>query len=211
MITSLHGPETEPIQITKKVRNKDKVTIQVHNLNRPKAISDYNQNMAGVDIFDQKIGYYRIPRRTVKWSKKMAFYLLQIGLQNAHTLYQKYSTEKKKLTLLQFHVKMSQTLINFDEKEWPKDNSCSIPHAQPLDPEQQFKSPRKRANVTSTAAAPIPASPAEAILQCNSEPSRNVQPLLNDSLQSDQSVEIPVREPSPIPSTSTFIPRQFHT
>ena len=69
--------------------------------------------MQGVDLFDQKMGYYNICRRTIKWSKKLLFYILQLGIQNAHILYKKYS-EDKKLTLLQFHMEVIKAFINFN-------------------------------------------------------------------------------------------------
>jgi hypothetical protein len=44
---------------------------------KPKCIADYNTHMHGVDTADQYLAYYPFIRKTVKWPKKVFFYLLQ--------------------------------------------------------------------------------------------------------------------------------------
>jgi hypothetical protein len=44
---------------------------------KPKCIIDYNTHMHGVDTADQYLAYYPFIRKTVKWPKKVFFYLLQ--------------------------------------------------------------------------------------------------------------------------------------
>ena len=65
-------------------------------MQRPKVVPEYSQMMKGVDQFDQNMSYYHFYRRTTKWTTKMNLYLLQAMLQNAHTLYRKFSTDEKK-------------------------------------------------------------------------------------------------------------------
>ena len=43
--------------------------------------------MSGVDHLDQKISYYPPLRKTIKWHKKMAMYLMLISMHNAFTLF----------------------------------------------------------------------------------------------------------------------------
>ena len=55
-------------------------------ITKPKAIIDYNAHMFGVDLMDQMLSYYPVVRRTLKWHKKLFFYLLQMCLNNAHVV-----------------------------------------------------------------------------------------------------------------------------
>ena len=119
----------------------------------------------------------------------MAFYLIQMGIHNAHALYLKYSTDTQKMTLLEFQYEVASYLIYYKEDEWPKNDSLRIPHAQSLAPEVRHKSPRKAASRTATTAPPIPASPADAILQCDRALVTNVQSAPANSLHNGQPVE----------------------
>ena len=47
---------------------------------KPKCIIDYNTHMQGVDTADQYLAYYPFIYKTVKWPKKVFFYLLQCCL-----------------------------------------------------------------------------------------------------------------------------------
>ena len=155
MISNIFGPET---QKTKVIRKDKKKGAQEYELNKPVAILNYNQYMQGVDLFDQKIGYYNICRRTVKWSKKMLFYQIQLCIQNAHTLYSKFSTDEKKLSLLEFHTNVATALLNFMPEQWPSDSTLDIPHAPNLSDAERYHSPRKNAasTLTSTNTPVIP-------------------------------------------------------
>ena len=61
-------------------------------------IIDYNNSMNGVDKLDQKLSFYPCMRKTVKWTKKIFYYLMEICLNNAHILYKAKASE----TLLKF-------------------------------------------------------------------------------------------------------------
>ena len=47
---------------------------------KPRCVIDYNSHMHGVDTADQYLAYYPFIRKTVKWPKKVFFYLLQCCL-----------------------------------------------------------------------------------------------------------------------------------
>ena len=47
---------------------------------KPNCIIDYNTHMHGVDTVDQYLAYYPFICKTVKWPKKVFFYLLQCCL-----------------------------------------------------------------------------------------------------------------------------------
>ena len=69
---------------------------------KPRCIIEYNQHMSEVDRLDQMISYYPFTRKTMKWPKKVFFYLLEISLYNSFVLY-KAKNSQTKLTLRSFH------------------------------------------------------------------------------------------------------------
>ena len=131
-----------------------------------------------------------------------------MGIQNAHALYLKYSTDTQKLPLLWFQYKVAEYLIYYNEDDWPKNDSLRIPHAQPLAPEVRHKSPRKAPSRTATTAPPIPASPADAILQCD----RAIPVASTSTSVPLQDVPTPMefteKESIPVASTSTTVQPQ---
>ena len=54
---------------------------------KPKCIIDYNTHMHCVDTADQYLAYYPFIRKTVKWPKKVFFYLLQCCLFNSYVTF----------------------------------------------------------------------------------------------------------------------------
>ena len=54
---------------------------------KPACIIDYNEHMSGVDHVDQMISYYPCTRKTLKWTKKVFFYLMELCVHNSHVLY----------------------------------------------------------------------------------------------------------------------------
>ena len=54
---------------------------------KPECIAEYNKYMHGVDTADQHRAMYPYIRKTVKWTKKIFFYLLQCTLFNCFILH----------------------------------------------------------------------------------------------------------------------------
>ena len=50
-------------------------------------VHTYNQQMNGVDIADQHAVYYSLLRKTVKWWRKLFFWLIETAVVNRYTLY----------------------------------------------------------------------------------------------------------------------------
>ena len=149
MISTKFGTQRTKTTVKKRVKKQGRYQMETTEVNKPNAILDYCQYMGGVDIFDQKMNYYKFYRKTAKWTKKILMYLLQMGLQNAHILYNKYSTEKK-LSLLKFHEEAWKALVHFDSNKWPSNPDLKIPHAVPT-PATLHSTP---------AVPPTPATPA---------------------------------------------------
>ena len=140
LITTFHGIETSVYEHRKRVRVDGESTLETVVLDRPIAIREYTKYMQGVDRLDQLMKYYSFLRKTRRWTKKILFYFFQIGLQNAYVLYKRYTTDRPKLTHLQFHVIAIEALIYFDVEEWPSAGPL-IPHANPTHIEESDTDP----------------------------------------------------------------------
>ncbi|XP_069183711.1 piggyBac transposable element-derived protein 4-like [Procambarus clarkii] len=120
IITNLHNADTQQVQRRKRVRRRDGTTaLEQVTVNKPIAICDYNKFMKGVDHFDHMVKHYHFARKSHKWTKKITFYFLQMTLQNAFSLYKSSTSDRKKLTLLQFHEVAIWSLLKWDKEEWP--------------------------------------------------------------------------------------------
>ena len=76
---------------------------------KPEIIHRYNQNMNGCDRADQQTGYYGVfNRKTIKWWKKLFYFMFEITQTNAHILYTLSHPNQNRLSLLQF----KQTLVD---------------------------------------------------------------------------------------------------
>ena len=61
------------------------------NRRKPDCVINYNKKMGAVDVTDQMSKYYSFANKTMKCWKKMFFYMLNIMMTNAYTLYRKYT------------------------------------------------------------------------------------------------------------------------
>jgi hypothetical protein len=74
----------------------------------------YNTHMHGVDTSGQHLAYYPFIRKTVKWPKKVFFYLLQCTLFNSYVVLTKSNPNSHKL-FLDYLVDVSENLIHPSE------------------------------------------------------------------------------------------------
>ena len=54
---------------------------------KPKVVQLYNDNMLGVDKMDQLATYYSFLRKSVKWWRKVLFWLLEVSVLNSYFIY----------------------------------------------------------------------------------------------------------------------------
>ena len=86
-ISTKHNDAAVPITRRKKGGNGEFEIIM-----KPEVIVDYNKHMSGVDHMNQMMAYYPCTRKTLKWTKKLFFYLLSITVPNCYILYKAKST-----------------------------------------------------------------------------------------------------------------------
>ena len=187
LITTFHGVDTEVYQHKKRVHRQGHTELQMVTLDRPVAIWEYTKYMQGVDRLDEFMKYYSFLWKTKRWTKKILFYFLQIALQNAYALYQKYTTNRTELTHFKFHMAAIGSLIHFDPAEWPVTGSL-IPHAPNL-PQPQAAMPPAPGTPRSSpdSDSPPPRTPHQSPPQPTPGPSRKKKPRLVDPPQRLQS------------------------
>ena len=86
---------------------------EMEQVKKPACICNYNKNMSGVDHIDQMIFYYPCTRKTLKWAKKVFFYLMELTVHNSHVLY-KAVTKNEKMKLYDFQMDIIQRLCHVD-------------------------------------------------------------------------------------------------
>jgi len=78
---------------------------------KPKCIIDYNTHVHGVDTVDQYLAYCPFIRKTVKWPKKVFFYLLQCCLFNRYVTFSKVNSNSC-ISFLDFMSYIMENLIH---------------------------------------------------------------------------------------------------
>lgn len=79
MLSTLHNPSTD--LVTRKVAKGE-----VEEFQKPRAIIDYTQHMGAVDRADHYCASYSFTRKSLKWWRKMFFWLLEVSVVNSFIL-----------------------------------------------------------------------------------------------------------------------------
>ena len=58
---------------------------------KPAVVVEYNAYMLGVDKMDQLVTYYSFVHKTVKWWRKVFFWMLEVATVNSYILYKEES------------------------------------------------------------------------------------------------------------------------
>ena len=74
---------------------------------KPIVIDNYNQSMNGVDLAEQYTVYYSFIQKSLKWWRKVCFWLLEVSTVNAYILYKCFNST---LTHLQFRRSVIESL-----------------------------------------------------------------------------------------------------
>ena len=77
----------------------------------PKMVKEYNNNMGGVDLMDQKTAAYKLDRKASsgRYYLRLIFDLLDMVCVNAHAVYK--ALDDKGLDLLDYKIVVSKSLI----------------------------------------------------------------------------------------------------
>ena len=135
-VVNILSTNSNPAFGTAARRTKDGVV----NKDIPIPVLNYNKNMGGVDLNDQKRSYYPIGRKSKKWWRCAHWYLYEVAVVNAYILYQHTTPvpqREKHMTLLQFHLEIARDLLRGNicrqrrSKEFP--STSGLGKADPKD------------------------------------------------------------------------------
>ena len=77
---------------------------------KPEVILDYNKYMLGVDKIDQLVSYYSFIHKSVKWWRKVFFWLLEVAVVNSYVIYKEECNKDKSQPLT--HLSYRRKLID---------------------------------------------------------------------------------------------------
>lgn len=89
-------------------RRKKNGTLE--NISAPPCVGEYNKYMGGVDYADQKRNDYRIPVKSRRWYRYLAFFLFETAVVNAFIL-RNLNPNHRKITQKQFRLELIEKLI----------------------------------------------------------------------------------------------------
>lgn len=81
--------------------------VKTENTGKPQIVADYNKHMGYVDLSDRMANSYSFGRRTLKWTKKIFFHLLDLSVLNAYLLVKNKHTSHK-----DFRMKLIKLMLN---------------------------------------------------------------------------------------------------
>ena len=105
---------------------------------KPASIVSYKQHMSGVDHLDQMIAYYPCTRKSLKWSNKVFYYLMEISIHTSFILYKAKNSIGLK-SFYKFCKMLVSQLCQQPQEELYSDNDEGPPKKPPkLDPPKRL-------------------------------------------------------------------------
>lgn len=79
---------------------------------KPLVIDQYNRYMLGVDRLDQRMSYYHFERKTVRWWRKVFFWIVEVAMVNSYIIYTRHTDARRKLTHKDFRKDLVMALCD---------------------------------------------------------------------------------------------------
>ena len=115
---------------------------EMENIEKPVCICEYNQYMSGVDHVDQMISYYPGTRKSLKWTKKLFFYLLEVSVHNCHVIFETHSGNHT-MKVYDFQMKLVSSLCQIsgqsDERADSSEDEAQAEKTPRYDPESRLR------------------------------------------------------------------------
>ncbi|PNF31638.1 hypothetical protein B7P43_G17183, partial [Cryptotermes secundus] len=110
--------DTRVVNMISTIHNSNMVDVQRRHgqVKQPVCISRYNMFMKGVDRAHQYLAYYSLPRKTVKWTKEVALWLINCAIFNSFLVFKNLNPHSK--------LKYKEFLLNV-AKAWATDHTVA--------------------------------------------------------------------------------------
>lgn len=127
--------DKKPVTMLSTIHTNEMVTLQLKHKEikqiKPKVVGDYNFGMKGVDLSDQIAQSYPVTRKTLKWFKKIFFYLLDMTVINSLSVHKVLGG---KMLQAEFKFELVRGLLQQGEQTGRKRNPPSRIPVHPLPP-----------------------------------------------------------------------------
>ncbi|XP_056242330.1 piggyBac transposable element-derived protein 4-like [Seriola aureovittata] len=89
---------------------------RIQNIPMPTPVAEYNKYMGGVDLSDQRIQYYSVHHKTMRWYRLLFQHFIDIAAANSYILHKELSQKKQKqpMTHLEFMETLTAELCGLD-------------------------------------------------------------------------------------------------
>lgn len=101
MLSTYHNSSNQVVVRNAKGKEREIVT-------KPTVVCEYNKHMGGVDLADHLLSSYSFTRRSVKWWRKMFFWLLEVAVTNSFIL---YNTQNRPVKHRQYRRELVKQLV----------------------------------------------------------------------------------------------------
>lgn len=114
----IHWKDTNDVTVLSTLYNASVQTVRrikkggvIDNVTKPLSVCKYNESMGGVDLTDHYISSYPFIRKSLKWWRKVFFWLFETAIVNAYILYTKVSPQTKKIKQRVFRKRLVTQLV----------------------------------------------------------------------------------------------------
>ena len=77
---------------------------------KPEVVQDYNLHMLGVDKLDQLMSYYSFLHKSIKWWRKVFFWVLEVAVINTYIVYKELALRRRERPIS--HLAFRRRLID---------------------------------------------------------------------------------------------------
>ena len=106
MLTTIHDNK----MVGKKRRSRFG-SDHAEDIEKPLCIEEYNKHMGGVDRSDQLLSYYGFIHKTLKWSNRAAFHLIDLAIVNSYILYKLSHQDRRHKTHAEYRIDIATNLL----------------------------------------------------------------------------------------------------
>ena len=111
-LASTHS-ELQPMST---VRRWDRKQHKYVDVDCPAIVTEYNEHMGGVDLFDMLMSLYKVDHKSTKWYRRIFLWTLNLGVVNGWLVYKRHATQlmlpkREQMDLIKFTAGVGEALV----------------------------------------------------------------------------------------------------